>query len=71
MKKTTLTVGSVTYAIKARKLLQRMKIQSKLVKIDVASSSSGCRYGIEFASEDFYSVVMGLRNAGIEYQIVS
>ena len=71
MNKTTITVGSVTYAIKARKLLQRMKIQSKLIKIDASISPDGCKHGIEFDSDDLFSVVMGLRNAGINYKIIS
>lgn len=71
LNKTTITVGSVTYAIKARKILQRMRIHSKLVKTDAARSSGGCTYGIEFKTEDFYNVVMGLRNAGISYHLYS
>ena len=71
LNKTTITVGSVTYAIKARKLLERMRIHSKLVKIDVSKTSGGCTYGITFDTEDFYSAAMGLRNAGISYQIYS
>ena len=71
MNKTTITVGSVTYAIKARKLLQRMRIHSKLVKTDASKSSGGCIYGIELKTEDFYNAVMGLRNAGISYQLYS
>ena len=71
MNKTTITVGSVTYAIKARKVLQRMRIHSKLVKTDASRSSGGCTYGIEFNTEDFYNAVMGLRNAGISYQLYS
>lgn len=71
MNKTTITVGSVTSAMKAKRLLQRMKIQSKLVKVDPIKSYSGCTHGIEFATEDFYTVVMGLRNEGISYKIYS
>lgn len=69
MQKNTLTVNSVTYAIKARKLLARDRIQSKLVKVD--SSSSGCTYGIEFDAENFYAVVKILRENRIEYSFYS
>ena len=69
LEKTTITVGSVTYAIKARRLLMRMNIRSKLVKLDATKSANGCTHGLEFATEDFYAVVMGLKNAGIDYSL--
>ena len=69
MEKTTITVGSVTYAIKARRVLMRMNIRSKLVKLDATKSTNGCTHGLEFATEDFYAVVMGLKNAGIDYSL--
>ena len=69
MNKTTVTVGSVTYAMKAKRLLSRMNIQSKLVKVDASKTAGGCTHGLEFASADFYTVVMGLKNAGIHYSI--
>ena len=69
MNKTTITVGSVTYAIKAKKLLSRMNIQSKLIKVDASQTVSGCTHGIEFASADFYTVVMELKKAGINYSV--
>lgn len=67
----TITVGSVTYAHKARRLLQHKGINSRLVKIDSARSRNGCTHGIEFAAKDFYSVIMELKNAGIEYAVYS
>ena len=67
----TITVGSVTYAHKARRLLQRKEINSRLVKIDATRSKNGCTYGIEFDAEDFYNVVMELKNAGIVYYLYS
>ncbi len=69
MNTTTITVGSATYAIKARRLLLRMNVRSKLVKVDASRSRNGCTHGLEFASQDFYTVVMGLKNAGISYSL--
>lgn len=69
MNTTTITVGSATYAIKARRILLRMNVRSKLVKVDASNSQNGCTHGLEFASEDFYTVVMALKNAGISYFI--
>ena len=67
MNRRTITVGSVTYAHKAKRLLQQKGINSRLVKIDAARSRGGCTHGLEFDSADFYNVVMELKNAGIEY----
>ena len=69
LEKTTITVGSITYAMKAKKLLHRMRIRTRLVKVDAAKSKNGCTHSLEFASKDLYSVVMGLKNAGIEYSV--
>ena len=66
MSKTVLTLGSVTYAIKSRKLLVKSGIKSKLIKID---STGGCTYGIEFDRDKFYTVVKILRDADLEYKV--
>lgn len=68
MKTSVFTVGSVTYAIKAKKLLAREGLSSKLVKADTSKTSSGCEYGIEFLSKDLYAAASILRSAGIYYQ---
>ena len=70
MNRRTITVGSVTYAHKARRLLQHKGISSHLVKLDAARSKNGCTYGIEFEADDFYNVVMELKSAGIEYNYI-
>lgn len=63
------TVGSVTLAVKARKLLARAGIRSRLVKSDTGKNKGGCRYGIEFSTLDFYGVSAELRKNGINYEI--
>ena len=67
--KTTITVGSSTYAIKVKRLLQEKNIQSKLVKVDVSRTAGGCTHGLEFASSDYYSVVSELKKAEINYTV--
>ncbi len=62
------TVGSVTYAVKARKILSRAGISSRLVKVDGGKSRHGCTYGIEFAEEDLLAAVMELKRNGIAYE---
>ena len=69
MNTTTITVGSVTYAIKVRRLLERNGINSMLVKVDSSKSERGCTYGINVNSEKFYDAVALLKNNGIEYSV--
>ena len=69
MKKTVLSTASVTYAMKGIRLLSSSKITSKLVKIDSASSSSGCTHGIMINEADFLNAVRILRDHGIPYSL--
>ena len=69
MNTTIITVGSSTYAIKVRRLLSEKNIQSKLVKIDASKTEGGCTHGLEFASADYYAVVMELKKAQINYTV--
>ena len=66
--KIILTVGSMTYAIKARKTLNRNDIPSKLVKID-ESKVKGCAYGIEIDDTKLLSAVSALKENGIQYSL--
>ena len=65
----TVTVDSVTYAIKLRKLLLRAGIQSKLVKISTTIEGQGCKNGLTLDESDFYSAVTIMKNAGISYSL--
>ena len=69
MNTTTITVGSVTYAIKIKKFLERNGINSMLVKIDSSKSEKGCTYGINIRTAQFYDAVALLKNNGIEYSV--
>ena len=69
MDTTTITVGTLTYAIKARKLLLKKGVPTKLVKVDTMKSDNGCAYGIKLPSSYFYTAVMELKNNGIEYSV--
>ena len=69
MNTTIITVGSVTYAIKVKKLLERSGIKSKLIKVESSASSKGCTYGIKISTSLFYDAVSMLRNQGIDYSI--
>ena len=69
MKNTIVKIGTVTYAIKAKKILSRAGISSKLVKIGDSDSKGGCTYGLEFGDNDFYSAIIELRKAEIVYSL--
>ena len=66
MKKTTITVGSVTYAIKLRKLFAREGIESELVKLS-GKGERGCTHGVKIDGNDLFRAVVKMREKGIEY----
>ncbi len=69
MRGTIITLGSVTYAIKCKKLLNKHGIKSKLIKVDPGLNENGCTYGVEFPKESFYTAVMILRQENISYKV--
>ncbi len=69
MRTITVGVGSVTYAIKARRLIERSGIKTKLIKTASSPNDRGCQYGIVFSENQFYDVIALLRNNGIEYSV--
>ena len=71
MNKTVISLGSVTYAIKAQKLLLGIKIHSKLVKLDVGKSIDGCIYGLIIATEDYPKAVMKLKSERLTFSLYS
>lgn len=71
MNKTIISLGSVTYAIKAQKLLLGIKIHSKLVKLDVGKSIDGCIYGLIITTDDYPKAVMELKKEGLTFSLYS
>ena len=55
--------------MKAKKILQRAKIQSKVVKSDLLDKFNGCTHGLEIANTVFYAAVSELIKEGIEYTV--
>ena len=70
MNKTIVALGSVTYALKARKLLRGRGIQSELIKLD-AGSKEGCTHGLIIDRDSFYMAVLALKENGISYSVYS
>ena len=69
LKTTVFAVGSITYAIKAKKLLSSEGIVAKLVKTNPEKTEHGCAYGIEFPQKDLLSAANAMRSANIYYQL--
>ncbi len=67
MKTILLSLQSATYAVKAKRLLNRSNVSARLVKLDGTKSENGCTHGIEIDHNDFYNAVMILKNENIEY----
>lgn len=68
MNKIIITLGSVTYAIKLRKLLAREDIESELVKVNT-KETNGCTHGVKINQSDLLRAVVIMREKGIEYSV--
>ena len=71
MNKIAISLGSVTYAMKAQKLLSSIKIHSKLVKLDVGKSADGCIYGLLISDMDYPDAVFELKKQGLPFSLFS
>ena len=66
----TVAVGSVTYAIKVRKILARMGIKANLTKSSYDETRIGCNHGIEIPEEHLYTLISVLKEHGINYNVI-
>ena len=69
MNKITISLGSVTYAMKAKRILLNIKIHSKLIKLDSGTQSLGCIYALVISSDDYKNAVMELKKEGIAFSV--
>lgn len=65
MEQCILTVGTVTYAIRARKILAALGIRARLVK---STRTGGCTYGAEISAADLPRAAEALKKASIPYE---
>ncbi len=65
MKLCTASFGSLTYAIKAQKELERAGLSVRVVKLDASLSRRGCAYGVEFPCAEGRHVRSILGAAGL------
>ena len=61
---------SVTAAVKARKLLRRGNVPSRITRVDEVMSAKGCTYALEVMDNDFLAAVAALRREGVEYRVI-
>ena len=52
MKQCTAAIGSLTYAIKAKRALEQAGLVGNIVKLNASMTRRGCAYGLEFHCED-------------------
>lgn len=58
-------LGSLTYAMKAQRILGNAAIPSSVIKADVSSRNRGCTYGIRFSCQQKNNVRTVLEAARI------
>ncbi len=62
-------IGSITYAMKARRQLSLRGIHAGLIKTD-GGENEGCVYGIEIPEDRLLQAITVLRESRIEYRSV-
>ena len=68
MEQCILTVGSITHAIRARKLLASFGISARLTKTVRSSASGGCAYSLILSPPDMANACKILSEHGIAYE---
>lgn len=63
------TFDSITYANKAKKILSRVGIQSKLIKLSSSNEHGGCVHGLTIPREHYYTAIKALREFEIAYRV--
>ena len=65
----SIRLKTLTYAIKARKLLSRKGIYSTVIKF-TSNSIGGCGYGLRVYNCEQFELAAIIREAGIEYSML-
>ena len=61
------SLKSMTYAIKAKRILQGQGISSEIIKLEPHMTHNGCAYGIKFDCVNLYFVTGALTENHIFY----
>lgn len=70
MKRSLITVASMTYAIKAKRILDNNMIPSNIVKLPQKYTDSGCTYALEVSAYDATRAAHTLDMSGAAYRKV-
>ena len=62
-------IGSITYTMKAKKILSSHAINATIIKYD-SPSHRGCTYGLKFQQNQHMTIVGILNQHNIRYQIL-
>ena len=68
MNTAVLLVDSVTYAIKARKVLMRTGIRSALKKVNATPTGRGCRYALVLERRHLFDAMAALKQIPIAFE---
>ena len=63
-----ISIGTITYTMKAQRALASAAIYSEVAKLDSNSNGKGCTYGLEFPCSQADNVRLVLNNARIKYK---
>ena len=69
MNTAVIAVGSVTYAVKVKRQLERRGVSGFLVKVDSEKNGGSCTHGIRINSSYIYDAVDMLKKMGIDYHV--
>ncbi len=61
------SLKSMTYAIKAKRILQEIGIDSEIIKLEPHMTHNGCAYGIKFNCLNLYAVTDALSKKHVNY----
>ena len=69
MQEKLIKIGSITYALKAKKALNAIGIKPRVQK--TSSDANGCAYSIVISEDQLYNVIAELKRQGISYTLLN
>ena len=67
MKKSIITMTSMTYALKANSILSNFSVPSDVIRLNGSVSNSGCSYGVSVATPYLKNAIRILSDNNIPY----
>ena len=63
-------IGSITYAMKAKALLEASGMIAEVIRLDPAKTPRGCSYGLRVSERNLRAVTAVLEASGIAYSLL-